>query len=206
MIRVSNALHSVYTVAHGDGQTMVPSERRAIGTAVRASVRNGSDGSRASAGSRQHSQTAAGACRRAESRVTDAHAVRRRDTTRPPGPSRGAACDGLVASVASSNRLHGDRVPRRVSDCPDRLPKGSRRTRNRSYGRAVFCHGLLALACLSLSLGPAALFDHSPRVRLSEPDPLLARRRIFAFTFSPLRETADGRRLCTRPSLNAYAN
>jgi transposase len=134
----------------------LPVARRAIGTAVRASVRNGSDASRASARSRQHSQTAAGACRRAESRVTDAHAVRRRDTTRPPGPSRGAACDGLVASVASSNRLHVDRVPRRVSDCPDRLPKGSRRTRNRSCGRAVFCHGLLGHA----PQHPAAHYGH----------------------------------------------
>jgi hypothetical protein len=26
MIRVSNALHSVYTVAHGDGQTTAPPE------------------------------------------------------------------------------------------------------------------------------------------------------------------------------------
>ena len=63
-------------------------------------LRNTSAAPRAPAGSRQYSQAAAGACRRTESRLTDAHALWRRHATKSQG--RVAA---LLATLWSLIRL-----------------------------------------------------------------------------------------------------
>ena len=69
------------------GRRLLRLARRAVGTPVRASLRDRRDASRASPRSHEHSEAAADSCRRLQSRAPHAAADRRRHAARPAGPA-----------------------------------------------------------------------------------------------------------------------